>query len=80
MCTLFGRRFEPDLIDLKQYEADLLSGLARGWEPKPPPTTVHRLGGWTEAELVEIRKNRAEAIAIYERIKADVRLLHSHGY
>ncbi len=69
---IFGTKttYEPDIIDLKDYEAKLLywkKHKSRLW----PPSTIPglKIGDWTIAEMDAMRRNRKEAIAIYDRFR-----------
>ena len=62
--------FAPDLIDLVEYEKELLYQKSRGVPLRPPPNVTKFRGGWTVAELQAIADNRSEANAIRERIEA----------
>lgn len=59
--------FQPDLIDLKKYEMQLL--YAREHDQKVGPIKpIPNVGKWTDSELQYMRVNRAEAKEIYDRV------------
>lgn len=60
-------RFKPDLIDLEQYEKNLL--YAREHNKKPPPVKPWpSRSDWTDSELQYMKDNREKAKAIRKRI------------
>jgi len=67
---LFKKKFSPDLIDLVEYEKDLLYYLEHEI-PLRPPRFIHTLmyGTWTDSELQSMRDNREKAKNIYDRLK-----------
>ena len=71
LSKLFGRRerFDPQLIDLEEYECELLRDHLNGTALRPPPMILRRTGGWTDMELGAMRENRRQALEIYERIR-----------
>lgn len=65
------RTYDPDIIDLRKYEADCLYYQANGGPMYPPPPIPGLLmAQWTIAEMEAMRANRDAADEIYERIKA----------
>jgi hypothetical protein len=63
-------RSYPHLIDLDEYEAELLHDRASGIVLRPVAPVPMALGHpWTERELKAMRRNRDKAAAIYERVK-----------
>ena len=70
---LFGTPYNPDIMDLRQYEAELLYQKRHGITLMPPRTTPGLIGReWTIAESEAMRANRDEAEAIYRAIQAEV--------
>ena len=69
MC--FRKKFSPSLIDLVQYEKDLLYSRERG-VPLRPVASIPGLtwGTWSKSELQAMRDNREAAQRIYDRINA----------
>lgn len=61
-------RFEPQLIDLVDYEKDCLYAQAHGLSLPPVPTTLDRIGGWSASEIQAMRDNRQAARDIYDRL------------
>ncbi|KKK80180.1 hypothetical protein LCGC14_2826080 [marine sediment metagenome] len=62
--------YAPDIIDLQDYEAKLLSwkkNKKRLWPPSTIPGLL--IGDWSIAEMDAMRQNRREAIDIYNRIR-----------
>jgi len=69
MCFKKKERFEPDLIDLAEYEGRLLYQKKHGITLMPPHTIGwRRFDKWTESELQAMRDNRERAQALYESI------------
>lgn len=61
--------YEPDIIDLEDYEARLLYQRENDIGLMPPPTIPGlKIGDWSIAEMDAMRRNRKEAIAIYDHI------------
>ena len=68
--TLFPKKYDPDLIDLNNYAAELLLWKDKGVPPLPPPSIPGiAIGEWSCEEMEAMRKNRRLAIEIYEWIK-----------
>ncbi len=70
--SIFNRRppYEPDLIDIHDYQAEALFALDRGSTLGPPPPIPGLAGReWTCEELEAMRKNRRLADDIYDRYK-----------
>lgn len=68
---LFRKRFAPELIDLVEYEKDLLYQREHGIALRPYaiiPALMFRT--WSASEMQAMRDNREQAHLIYERIKA----------
>lgn len=72
---LFKPKFSPSLIDLVQYEKDLLyavehhDGEAYTLLLRPVPSIPGLVvGSWSESEMQAMRDNRKQAQEIYERI------------
>lgn len=69
---MFKRRekFAPDLIDLVQYEKDLLYYKKHNITLMPPPGIGGLVWGeWTDSEMQAMRDNRKEAQKIYSEVK-----------
>lgn len=72
---LFKReKFAPSLIDLVQYEKDLLYAKKHGETLRPFPSIpgLHPMGRkdtWTDSEMQAMRDNRDKAKNIYDEIK-----------
>ena len=65
-----GLKFNPDLIDIHDYEATLLLYRDDGIPPLPPPSIPSiAIGGWSCEEMEAMKKNRRLARAIYDRYK-----------
>ena len=63
------KRYDPHIIDLVQYEKDLLYQREHGIRLKPVSPIPSLLEGyWSVAELAAMRENREKAREIYERI------------
>jgi hypothetical protein len=59
----------PYLLDLEQYEADLLEARDCGREGKPPPVMMGLMGGeWEEGAEDKMRRNYRVAREIYSRV------------
>jgi len=68
---LFRKKFKPDLIDLVQYEKDLLYYKSKGIPLKPVACIPGLMfGKWSGSEMQAMRDNREKAQEIYTRIKA----------
>lgn len=68
----FRDTYEPDIMDLDRYEADLLLQRSRGIPLMPPPSIPGMaIGEWTVAEMEAMKLNRSTARAVYDRIKAN---------
>jgi hypothetical protein len=66
---MIRERFNPQLIDLVDYEKDCLYAQAHGLSLPPVlPTMIYRFGGWSAGEIQAMRDNRQAAQAIYDRI------------
>lgn len=72
MCFLKRQPpFDPALIDTEVYEGQLLRSKVHGYTLMPPPPIPGNVDReWTLAEKQMMRQNRAEAQAIYDRVKA----------
>ncbi|NGX46500.1 MAG: hypothetical protein K940chlam2_01692 [Chlamydiae bacterium] len=73
---LFREKFAPSLINLHEYEKNLLYDVEHWREgsilrPVAPPPG--RPGGWTESEDQAMDDNRAGAKKIYEKYEERVR-------
>jgi hypothetical protein len=69
MFRLFRPKFAPSLIDLVQYEKDLLYYRRKRISLPPPPMIPGLLfGSWSNDELQAMRDNRKEAEKIYNEI------------
>ena len=70
MMCIFGRKPNPDLIDLHKYEHDCMRWKRQGTTPRPPPMIPGLLhGSFTEEENAIMRDNRIQADEIYEAYK-----------
>lgn len=67
---LFRKRFSPNLIDLVQYEKNLLYWREHNTPLQPPPAIPGLLGRWTDSEMQAMRDNRQAAQEIYDRINS----------
>lgn len=67
MC--FWKRYNPDIIDLLQYEKDLLYQREHGIVCRPPKLIPGR--DWTTAELQAMRENREKAKELYLKYRGD---------
>lgn len=65
MC-IFRKKFNPDLIDLHDYEATLLLERDKGMPSLPPPSIPDM--AFSCEELQAMKKNRRLAAEIYKRI------------
>lgn len=63
-------KFTPDLIDLVEYEKDLLYQVKHGITLRPYPTIPNLIHGkWTGSEMQAMRDNREKAQELYEQAK-----------
>ena len=60
--------FEPNLIDLVEYEKSLLYSREHGKRPVPVPPIPNAGRKWTESEMQIMRDNRVQAKKLKERI------------
>ena len=67
MCIFKRKRYDPDIIDLVQYEKDLLYQREHGIGCRPPATIYGRSDGWTPAEMEAMRDNREKARRLYDK-------------
>ena len=84
MLKLFKPRFNPILIDLEQYEKDLLYAIEHGvgktyWLLlKPAPSTPGLVcGSWSKSEIQAMKDNIEKAQEIYERLSK--RIVHKNS-
>jgi len=64
--------YDPYIIDLRRYEAELLYQKLHRMTLQPPPCTPGLVGReWTIAEIEAMRSNRELAEAIYRRVKEE---------
>ena len=75
MFKLFKPKFSPSLIDLEQYEKDLLfavehhAGETHRLLLRPVPSIPGLVvGSWSDSEIQAMRNNRKQAQEIYDRI------------
>lgn len=62
---------KPHLLDLHQYEADILRQRDRGILAMPPPPIPGLvMGEWTAEDLKAMESNRRVAEEIYMRVRA----------
>jgi hypothetical protein len=80
VVRLFGPPYDPALIDLDKYEGQLLVSKAHSRTLMPPPPIPAALAtrGWTLAELETMRRNRKEAVVLYEWV-AQLRITDPEG-
>ena len=64
---LFKKRFEPDLINLDEYEDQLIVSKHRGRHAMPPPSIPGRPFGWNNEEMAMMVQNRRMAEKIYKK-------------
>ncbi len=72
---MFGKKkFKPDLIDLQEYEYQLLVSKDRGGTLRPV-TSIPGLAQreWTCEEEKAMKKNRRLAQEIYDRVSASLK-------
>ena len=69
MC-FWKKRYNPSIIDIVQYEKDLLYQREHGIRPRPPrvPTSG---ADWSTAELEAMRDNRQKAQSIYDKYRGE---------
>lgn len=64
---------KPSLIDLQEYEAELLDASDTPTTLRPPPAIPHLvMGEWTADDMHAMRQNRRLAQEIYERVSRRV--------
>jgi hypothetical protein len=62
--------YEPNLIDLDEYEIEVTRQAEQGIAPRPPRTTTTRADRqWASEEMQAMRENRQAAQRIYEQAK-----------
>ena len=69
-------KFEPNLIDLVEYEKDLLYAKEHRERPYPARKIPHygpNMRSWTESELQCMRDNRSAAKEIKKRVFSNVK-------
>jgi len=64
---LFKKWFDPNLINLDEYENQLIVSKHKGGHSMPPPAIPGRMFGWNDEEMAMMVQNRRMAEEIYKR-------------